>query len=185
MNMDLDAMQADMRRAYCGGGAGMLASSLVWTAAALVALRGDAQHAIWTLLVGGMFIHPLGMLFAKLAGRPGAHRRDNPLAWLAAASTIWLIASLPLAYAASRLHVEWFFPAMLLVIGSRYLTFDTLFGLRPHRVCGIALLAAGVLAGYLRLPPVAGAAAGAAIEAAFATAILLRERATASATTTA
>ena len=182
MNMDLDAMQADMRRAYCGGGAGMLASSLVWTAAALVAVRGDAQHAIWTLLVGGMFIHPLGMLFAKLAGRSGMHRRDNPLAWLAGASTVWMIASLPLAYAASRLHAEWFFAAMLLVIGSRYLVFETLYGLRVYRACGFALLAAGLLAAYLRLPPYAGAAAGAAIEAAFAILILLRDRAAVAAT---
>jgi hypothetical protein len=185
MNTDLDAMQADMRRAYCGGGAGMLASSLVWIGAGLVAMGGDAQHAIWTLLVGGMFIHPLGVLFARLGGRSGAHRNGNALAWLAAASTIGMIASLPLAYAASRLHVEWFFPAMLLVIGSRYLSFETLYGLRVYRVCGFALLAAGVLTGYLRLPPSVGAAAGGAIEAGFTVAILLRDRAVVAATGTA
>lgn len=176
MSFDLASAQADMRRAYYGGAAGMAASAAAWTAAAIVATRGQSDTAIWTLLVAGMFIHPAGMLLSRIAGRPGAHAKGNPLAGLAGAGTFWLIFSLPLAYAASRLHLAWFFPAMLLVIGGRYLTFDTLFGNRLYWGCGLALAAAGVLLGRALAPPALAAFAGAAIEAAFALAIALRER---------
>lgn len=176
MTLDLAAAQADMRRAYYGGAAGMAASAAAWLAAAMVATRGNADAAIWTLLVAGMFIHPAGMLVARLAGRQGAHAKGNPLAGLAGASTFWLVFSLPLAYAASRLHVAWFFPAMLLVIGGRYLTFDTLFGNRTYWLCGLALAAAGILLGRALAPPAIAAFAGGAIEAAFAIAIAWRER---------
>ena len=176
MSFDLASAQADMRRAYYGGAAGMAASALAWTAAAIVAARGNATAALWTLLVAGMFIHPAGMLLARLAGRPGTHAKGNPLAGLAGATTFWLVFSLPLAYAASRLHLAWFFPAMLLVIGGRYLTFDTLFGDRTYRACGLVLAAAGFLLGRALAPPALAAFAGAAIEAAFAIVIALRER---------
>lgn len=176
MTNELERMQADMRHAYCGGATGLLASSMVWLAAAVVAMRGAPQTAVWTLLAGGVAIHPAAMLLARLLGRPGTHRKGNPLARLAGASTVWLIAGLPLAYAASRLHVEWFFPAMLLVIGSRYLAFETLYGLRAYLACGLALLVAGLGLGRLSVDPALAAAAGAVIEAAFAGVVLLQDR---------
>lgn len=175
MNHDLASAQADMRHAYFGGAAGMVASALVWLAAAAVASRAP-QNAVWTLLIGGMFIHPAGMLIARLLGRPGSHAKGNPLAPLAGASTVWLIASLPLAFAASRLHLEWFFPAMLLVIGSRYLVFHTLYGDRAYWTCGLALLVVGALLGWRLAPPVLAAACGGLLELGFAIAIGLRER---------
>ncbi|MGN6513463.1 MAG: DUF7010 family protein [Lysobacteraceae bacterium] len=176
MSFDLATAQADMRRAYYGGAAGMAASAAAWAAAAAVAARGHAGAAVWTLLVGGMCIHPLGMLLARLAGRPGAHAKGNPLAGLAGATTFWLVFSLPLAYAASRLQLAWFFPAMLLVIGGRYLTFDTLYGDRTYWACGLALAGLGFLLGRALAPPALAAFAGAVVEAGFATVIALRER---------
>ena len=46
------------------------------------------------------------------------------------ATTFWMILMLPLAYGASRLRLEWFFPAMLFISGDRYPAFATLFGTR-------------------------------------------------------
>ena len=106
-----------------------------------------------------------------MAADPG-----NPFGALAFASTIWMILSLPLAYAASRLHIEWFFPAMLFVIGGRYLTFSTIFGARIYWVCGAALAIAGYLLGRAYASPELGAFTGAAIEAAFALAIFASAR---------
>lgn len=176
LETDLGQAQADMRHAYCGGGAGMLTSALVWLAAAVVAYGGAQQNAVWLLILGGMLIHPAAMALSRLLGRPGTHRKGNPLGRLAGASTVWLVASLPLAYAASRLHVEWFFPAMLLVIGSRYLTFETLYGLRIYIACGLALVVAGLGLGYAMAPPFASALAGAAIEIGFALTIIVGDR---------
>ncbi|AXK72958.1 hypothetical protein DWG18_12165 [Lysobacter sp. TY2-98] len=176
MTFDLQQAQADMRRAYYGGATGMAASSIAWFASAIVAMRGPADTAVWTLLVAGVFIFPASVLLSKLAGRSGAHAKGNPLGMLAGASTFWLVFSLPLAYAASRLHIEWFFPAMLLVIGGRYLTFDTLYGERLYWACGLALAAAGFALGRVLMTPAVAALAGGAIEAAFALVIALREQ---------
>jgi hypothetical protein len=156
--------QADMRRGYMGGAPGVLASSIAWWAAAAIAWFVSPEQGMWALFIGGMLIHPAGMLIAKLLRAPGAHTKGNPLAELAAANTFWLILSLPLAYVASLQRIEWFFAAMLLVIGGRYLTFAPLYGMRFYWVIGLALAAAGFLTGVFVRDAALVAAAGAAIE---------------------
>lgn len=160
--------QRDMRMAYYGGAPGMLTSGAVWLAAALVAQSVSAERAIWVLFIGAVFIYPVSVLFCRVVGRSGKHTAGNLVAGLAMASTFWLIFCLPLAYAVSLLHIEWFFPAMLLVIGGRYLTFATIYGTRIYWICGLALAAAGYALGSGHASPALGAFAGAAIEALFA-----------------
>lgn len=176
MSTDLNAAQADMRFAYYRGAPGIFASAAAWLVAAVVALQGSPKHAVWVLFAGGMLIYPVGVLLTKMLGRPGKHEPGNPLASLAFANTVWLIFSLPLAYGVSMLRMEWFFPAMLLVIGGRYLTFDLLYGMRIYWVLGLALAIAGYLLASTRAPAAVSAFVGAAIEAAFAGAIMIRGR---------
>jgi hypothetical protein len=166
--MDISEAQRDMRAGYMSGAPGILASSLAWAAATGVALLISPQQAIWVLFIGGMLIHPAGMLIGKVLGAAGAHTKGNPLAGLAGANTIWMIACLPLAYIASMQMIEWFFPAMLLIIGGRYLTFGTLYGMRFYWVLGFALIGAGFGLGVLAPAPAISAGVGAAIEFALA-----------------
>lgn len=168
--------QRDMRFAYLDGAPGMLTSAAVWATAGVVSQLASSDRAIWTLLIGGMFIFPLSVLLTKALGRAGKHRADNPLGSLALATTFWMILTLPLAFAVSRLHLAWFFPAMLLIIGGRYLTFATLYGLRIYWVCGAVLAAAGGALGMVKAAPTLGAFAGAVIEAGFAAAIFFSSR---------
>lgn len=168
--------QRDMRHAYAGGAPGMLVSGLVWTGAGLVAMGGSAQHAVLALFVGGMAIHPLGMLLAKLLGRPGNHTRGNPLGSLAMESTVWMLLGFALAFSLSQWRSELFFPAMLLTIGGRYLTFATVYGMRIYWACGVILAAAGFLLARDGAPMSTSAFAGAAIELGFSFAIFARER---------
>jgi hypothetical protein len=168
--------QRDMRDAYYGGALGMLTSAAVWLAASLVSVLYSSERAVWALFVGGMFIHPVSVLLTRALGRSGRHGRDNPFGPMALAGTFWMIMCLPLAYAVSVLRIDWFFPAMLLVIGGRYLTFTTMFGLRIYWLCGGALAVAAYVLVLLRASPALGAAAGAAIEALFAIAIVLASR---------
>ena len=170
--MTTDEAQHDMRLAYAGGAPGMFASSVVWLVAGIVAMQGSATTAVLTLFAGGMLIHPAGVLVCKVFGRSGQHAKANPLGSLALEGTGWLIFCLPITYAVSRFNVLWFFPAMLLVIGGRYLTFRTLYGLRIYWVCGAVLALAAYGLAALRLQPYLVAFAGAALEAVFATAIL-------------
>ena len=165
--------QLDMRIAYYDGAPGILCSGIVWLLAGVVALKLSAQHAVWTLLIGGMFIHPAAILLNKLLGRSGKHHRSNPLASLAMASTFWMIMCLVLAYGVSMLRIEWFFPAVLLIIGGRYMTFATLYGMRIYWVIGIVLAAAAYPLCALGASPASGALAGGAIEVGFAAAVFL------------
>src|SRR5512145_1691315 len=98
MESTLSHAQSDMRHAYCSGGAGILASALAWSAAAGTAALVSPERAIWVLLAGGVLIHPAGVLICRMLGASGSHSKTNPLAPLAAASTFWLIFSLPPAY---------------------------------------------------------------------------------------
>jgi len=165
-----------MRVAYCSGAPGMFTSAMVWLTAAVVCLRASPQQAVWALFIGGMLIHPVATVLNKALGRRGNHTPGNPFAALALASTFWLVLSLPLAYSVSLEHIEWFFPAMLFVIGGRYLTFSTIFGARIYWVCGSALALAGYLLGRAHAAPAIAAFTGSAIEAVFAVAIFTTAR---------
>jgi hypothetical protein len=174
--MNFSEAQQDMRRAYYDGVTGVIVSATVWLIAAVVAWQSTPGNAIVALLIGGMFIFPLSVALSKLMGRSGVHSKANPLSSLATTGTIWMLLAIPIAYGASLYKVEWFFPAMLVTIGGRYLTFTTLYGLRTYYLCGAALAAAGVASVLLKMPVVVGALAGASIEYVFACLILLKAR---------
>lgn len=157
-----------MRSAYLSGAPGMLASALAWGIAGCVATWVSPQRAVWALFICGVFIHPVGVLMARAFGRTGRHAPDNPLGALAMATTIWMIMMLPLTYGISLLRIELFFPAMLFVIGGRYLCFQTLHGIRLYWVCGAVLTLAGYGLVKLHAPIALGGFAGAAIECVFA-----------------
>lgn len=170
---DLNSAQADMRLAYLSGAAGMFVSAAAWLAAATTALVASPKQAIWVLFIGGALIHPVSTLLCKALGHSGKHSPGNPLAPLAFATTLWMIFCLPLVYGASLLRIEWFFPAMLLVIGGRYLTFSLLFAMRLYWVVGLTLAGSGYLLGRATVVPAWSGFSGAAIEAVFATVILI------------
>lgn len=174
--MTVTESQADMRRAYFSGAPGILASALAWSAATAAAALSSPHKAIWVLLIGGALIHPVGLLVCRLLGAPAKHASENPLGQLAASSTFWLIFSLPLAYGVGLQHAAWFFAAMLLVIGGRYLVFATLYGMRLYWALGLALAGAGFGLGWLGSPALALVAAGAAIEWVFGIAGIAQHR---------
>lgn len=176
MEMTVMESQRDMRSAYYSGAPGILASALAWCAAGAVALLASPQRAVWALLIGGALIHPIGLLLCRLLGAAARHSRSNPLGQLAGASTFWLIFSLPLAYGLGLQNPTWFFAAMLLVIGGRYLVFATLYGMRLYWALGLALAAAGFGLGWFWASASAVVAAGAAIESVFAAIAVVQHR---------
>jgi hypothetical protein len=171
--MDLPKAQADMRNGYLSGAPGVAVSGLVWLAAAAVVWTQGVRSGVLTLFFGGMVIHPLAVFVARLLGRPGTHSKDNPLGRLALEGTGILLLGVALAYALSTFHVEHFFPVMLVVIGGRYLTFQTLYGMRLYWLCGIALAAAGLVSFVTRIPAAHVALIGGALEVLFSVALFL------------
>ena len=158
------AAQADMRRGYLNGAPGVLVSGLVWLVAGVVAITGSDTAAVLALLAGGALIHPLSVLLTKSLGRTGAHTSGNPLGRLAGETTVVLVIGLVIAFAVSSVRAEWFFPTVLLIIGGRYLVFQTVYGLRAYWTVGAALGLTGFVLGYLGVPVSVGAFAGAIIE---------------------
>ena len=165
--LTFQAAQADMRQAYLSGAPGVLVSGLVWFTAGIVAALGSETASVLTLLFGGAAIFPLSIFLTKILGHSGKHTAGNALGGLAAEGTFWLVAGCSIAYGIHVLRIEWFFPAMLLVIGGRYLTFQTIYGLRVYWACGALLCMAGLALALVRAPALAGAFAGAAIELVF------------------
>ena len=168
--------QADMRRSYLFGAPGILVSGLVWLASALVAILVSEKVAVLALLIGGAAIHPLAVLTTKLLGGTGSHTPGNPLGRLAIEGTFWLLAGIAIAYGIHLLRLEWFFPAMLLLVGGRYLTFQTVYGLRTYWFCGAALCVVGLALALARAPAAVGAFAGAVVELIFAAVVFGQAR---------
>ncbi len=152
-----------------------LTSATAWLVAALVATYVDPVTGVMTLLVGGMLIFPVSVLVSKVLGASGKHRKDNPLAPLAIEGTVWMLVSIPIAIGIALYRVDWFFPAMLLIIGGRYFTFATLYGMKFYWAFGATLTAAALLVIAFDARILIGAYAGAVIEYVYGIAIYVAE----------
>jgi uncharacterized protein DUF7010 len=172
----IQVAQEDLRLSYFGGAPGMLVSALAWFAAGLASVYWSDERAVFVLFVGGMLIHPLSTVVTRALGRTGRHAAGNPLGRLAQETTVWLILCLPLAFVVSQFKIEWFFPAMLLVIAGRYTVFATMFGSRSYWACAAALATGAYLLVKVAAGPATGAFTGATIEAAFAAVIFFQFR---------
>lgn len=160
--------QHEMRDASFEGAPGILVSGIVWITAAGVSYLVGVHQAVWTLLIGGALIYPLGMLLTKALGRSATTGKDNALNQLAMASTVWLILGCGMAYGLYLFKPVLFFPAMMATIGCRYMIFATVFGTAIYWVLGAALVVAANLTLFSLTPPTVAAGIGGLIEVAFA-----------------
>lgn len=170
--MKFEDAQKDMNFAYFGGGTGVLVSGLIWCVAGVVAMFYSNQSSMLALFFGGMLIHPLAIVLSKALKRTGNHSPENPLGKLALESTIILFVGLFLAFYAAKLHAEWFYPIMLMIIGVRYLIFNTLYGVKIYWVLGALLMFSGMLCILLGSNFVTGAFIGGITEIIFSLLIL-------------
>ena len=175
MKLSLTAQQQnEMCYAFYDGAPGILVSGLVWIGAAVVGYLVGIHQAVWTLLVGGVFIYPVSLVVTKLIGRPAKTGKDNALNQLGMASTIWLIVCCAMSYGLFLLLPLLFFPAMMATIGSRYLIFASMYGKSIFWIMGASLIAAGNLAFFSQIPPIVAAGLGGLIEVAFAILVFAR-----------
>lgn len=170
--------QYDMRSAYADGWPGVISSGSVWLIAGVMALLINPVSGVFTLVFGGTGIFPVLVLLCKAIGRTGKHNKENPLAPLAITGTLWMLLSIPIAGGAAIYKIEWFFPAMILVIAGRYLTFSTMYGLRVYWLFGMTLILASCLLVAFNAPVFVGAFTGGIVEIVFACIILANLRRT-------
>jgi len=143
--MSFDEAQRDMRDAYLGGGSGVLISSIVWITAGIFAIYTSKQTSFMVFFIGGMLIHPVGILIDKFFKRRGKHLKENPLGNLAMESTVILFIGIYLVYSLFQIQPNWLYPIMLMIIGVRYLIFQTIFGMSIYWILGMALIVAGFI----------------------------------------
>lgn len=170
--MIFDDAQKNMNDAYFGGGTGGLASGLIWSVAGIVAVYSSPQTSMLTLFFGGMVIYPLSLFLSKLLQRSGRHKVNNPLGKLALESTAILFVGLFIAFSVAKLRVDWFYPIMLMIIGVRYLVFQTLYGIKLYWLLGATLTIVGVFCLLFGAPFITGALLGGTFEIIFSLFIL-------------
>ncbi len=141
--MDFKQMQSDMQDSFIFGAPGVLVSGMVWVTAGIVAMFNGFQASIIFFFFAGMSIYPLSALISRVIHKSQTNTKDNPLAKLAMEGTVLLFVGLFLAYTFARSDTVLFYPIMLLIIGARYLTFQTIYGLKTYWVLGGVLLALG------------------------------------------
>lgn len=168
--------QADMCKGYANGSVGIVVSGLAWLTSAIVSFQFSDKKAIWTLLIGGMFIHHLSSVLYKVIGLRGSHEKGNPLGNLSIEGTLFMIMCLPLAFGLSLQHSEWFFQAMLMIIGGRYLTFASIYDKRIYWFLGAVLGISAYLLFYFKVQSFGSALTGSLIEITFGLFMFIRFR---------
>jgi len=142
--MSVAAAQSEVRAVFMGGSVGQAVSGLIWAASAGAGTWASPRHAIVILVVGGMFIFPLTQLALRLAGGRATLDRANPLNSLAMQVAFIVPLTLPVAGAAALHHLNWFYPAVMILVGAHYLPFMFLYGMRSFGILAAALMAGGI-----------------------------------------
>lgn len=141
--MDLLSSQREMRSALLGGFAGQLISGLIWLAAAAASVWGNPRYGMAFLFFGCMFIFPLTQGLLRLLGRPAKTSPENGLWPLGTQIAFTVPLNFLLVGAATLYNENWFFPAAMIVVGTHYLPFITLYGMKMFAVLAALLVAAG------------------------------------------
>ena len=145
--MTVSEAQREVRSIYIGGFAGQIVSGAIWLASTAFTTWVSWRAGVLALVIGGMFIFPLTQLLLRLSGRPASLTSANPLRELAIEIAFLVPLLLPLVGAAALQRPEWFYPAMMMVVGAHYLPFSFLYGMRHFIVLSVLLLVPGLLIG--------------------------------------
>ena len=174
--MNIIDAQTDMKNAYYRGGPAVLVSGLVWITSGIIAASASSLAGMLTLFFGAGMIFPISMGLSKLLKRSGAHQKDNPLGKFSLETTVLLFSGMFIAFAVSTFKLQWFFPIMLLMIGSRYFMFSSIYNTRLYWSLGGVLILAGALFIIMSAPVLLSALTGGAVELIFSVILMLEEK---------
>lgn len=142
--MDISDAQREMRIRFAGGFYGQLVSGMLWLVSANLATLSTPRAAITMLVVGGFFIFPVTELLIRVFGRKSPLSAQNSLSQLGMQAAFVLPLSMPLLLPVSLYRLNWFYPAMMVLLGAHYIPFVFLYGMRMFAVMA-ALIAGGGL----------------------------------------
>ncbi len=143
--MDVQDAQQEMRSVYMGGFWGQLVSSVIWLASAALGTWASPKASILTVVIGGFFIFPLTRMLLRFSPRRASVSTANPFTSLGMQVAFVLPLSMLLLLPVGLYRLNWFFPALMILVGAHYLPFATLYGMRMFLALAGILIAAGVV----------------------------------------
>lgn len=142
--MDIGIAQREMRTRFVGGFYGQLVSGTLWLASAALATWSTPRVAIVALVVGGFFIFPVTELLIRLAGTRTQLSAANSLRSLGMQVAFVLPLSMPVLLPVGLYRLNWFYPALMLLLGAHYLPFAFLYGMRMFAVLAAVVAGGGM-----------------------------------------
>jgi hypothetical protein len=143
--MEIRDAQREVRSVHFGGFWGQLVSSVIWLVSAALGTWVTPKASILTVVVGGFFIFPLTQMRLRLSGRRTSVSRENPFNSLGMQVAFVLPFSMLLLVPVGLYNLNWFFPALMVLLGAHYLPFATLYGMRMFLFLAGILIATGVV----------------------------------------
>jgi hypothetical protein len=143
--MDVQDAQREVRAVYVGGFWGQLVSSVIWLVSAGLGAWVTPRASILTVVIGGFFIYPLTQMLLRLSGGRASVSRENSFNSLGMQVAFVLPFSMLLLVPVGLYNLNWFFPALMVLLGAHYLPFATLYGMRMFLFLGGILIVTGVV----------------------------------------
>ncbi len=143
--MLVDEAQREMRTVFIGGFWGQMVSAAVWLSSAALAIWSTPRAAIIAVVAGGFFIFPLTQLALRISGNTASLRRENPLGGLAMQIAFTVPISMLLLAPVTMYRLNWFYPALMILVGAHYLPFVFLYGMRMFMLLAASLVGGGIL----------------------------------------
>jgi hypothetical protein len=143
--MNIQDAQREVRSVYIGGFVGQLVSSAIWLASAALGTWVTPKASILTVVIGGFFIFALTQMLLRLSGRRASVSRENLFNSLGKQVAFVLPFSMLLLVPVGQLRLNWFFPALMILVGAHYLPFATLYGMRMFLFLAGILIVMGVV----------------------------------------
>ena len=143
--MDVRDAQREVRSVYIGGFWGQLVSSVIWLVSAALGTWVTPKASILTVVIGGFFIFPLTQMLLRVSGRRTSVSKENPFHSLGREVAFVLPFSMLLLVPVGLYNLNWFFPALMVLLGAHYLPFATLYGMRVFLFLAGILIATGVV----------------------------------------
>ncbi len=142
--MDVRDAQREIRNGAVGGFWGQLLYSILYLASAALGTLVGVKASILTIVIGGFFVFPLMQMLLRLEGRSRTNK-ENPFYWLCMQVAFVLPFSMLLLVPVGLYRLNWFFPALMILVGAHYLPFATSYGMRMFLFLGGILIAEGTV----------------------------------------
>jgi hypothetical protein len=145
INMDIGDAQREMRIRFVGGFYGQLVSGVLWLVSASLVTLNTPGTAITMLVVGGFFIFPITELLIRISGGKSSLSAQNSLRNLGMQVAFVLPLSMPLLLPVSLYRLNWFYPALMVLLGAHYIPFVFLYGMRMFAVLAALISGDGLV----------------------------------------